>query len=395
MDVIGKTSKTYTSAPRVEDKILELKKFKPANRSFWAHVPDQLWEDWHWQLRNQIQTQAQLRKLGLQLNPEEIEGIAFTTHRLKFGFTPYFACLIDWDNPTCPLRRQVVPLKQELKISPGETLDPCGEDKTTPVPGLIHRYPDRVLLIANTICAGYCRFCTRSRLVSHNTYIWNRQIFNEQIKYLQTKREIRDVLISGGDPLLLCDEKLAFILESVRAIPHIEIIRIGTRAPIFLPQRVTDELIKTLRKFHPIYISVHVNHPTELTVEAHAALEKLADAGFPLGSQTVLLRGINDDPTVLIALFQKLLICRVKPYYLYQCDPIAGAGHFRVPVQKGLQILKSIQGFTTGYALPHYVIDAPRGGGKIPLSPNYIVRITQTEVILRNYRGQICEYPAN
>jgi len=202
------------------------------------------------------------------------------------------------------------------------------------------------------------------------------------------------VLISGGDPLLLCDEKLAFILESVRAIPHIEIIRIGTRAPIFLPQRVTDELIKTLRKFHPIYISVHVNHPTELAVEARTALEKLADAGFPLGSQTVLLRGINDDPAILIALFQKLLICRVKPYYLYQCDPITGTGHFRVPVQKGLQILKSIQGFTTGYALPHYVIDAPHGGGKIPLSPNYIVRITQTKVIIRNYRDQICEYPA-
>ena len=305
------------------------KTFRSAGRGFWNDVPRSDWDDWHWQLKHRITTLAQLQRFLPTLTPEEHEGTLLANHKLALAITPYFFNLIDGSDENCPIRRQVVPRVEETFTAPWEMSDPCHEDSHSPVPGLVHRYPDRVLFLVTDRCASYCRYCTRSRLVSNASGYDFHPAFDRQIEYIREHPAIRDVLLSGGDPLLLSDEKLEVLLSRLRGIPHLEFLRIGTRIPIFLPQRITPELCAMLRKYHPLFLSVHSNHPRELTSEARQALERLADAGVPLGNQSVLLRQVNDDPVVMRALMQKLLMCRVKPYYIYQCDLISGSAHLR------------------------------------------------------------------
>lgn len=350
------------------------------------------WNDANWQLRNRITRLEQL-EAKITLTPEEHAGAVLARNKLALAITPYFFNLIDPQDPHCPIRRQVVPRAEEMEIRPGDLADPCGEDKNMAAPGLVHRYPDRVLFLVTDRCASYCRYCTRSRVVSGVGEQHLDVDHDEAIAYIRQHPEIRDVLLSGGDPLLLSDQKLHSILKRLRDIPHVEFIRIGSRIPIFLPQRITPELCAMLKEFHPLWMSVHTNHPKELTVEVQAALNRLADAGIPLGNQAVLLKGVNDDAEILKTLFQKLLRCRVRPYYLYQADLIQGTSHLRVPIQRGLELMDLVRGHTTGYAVPQYVVDGPGGGGKIPLNPNYIVARTPDRIILRNYKGDIYEYP--
>jgi lysine 2,3-aminomutase len=372
-----------------------LKSFKSAGRGFWHDVSETDWNDWRWQLKHRITTVEQLQKFLPTLTPEESAGAQLANHKLALGITPYFFNLIDPADENCPIRRQVVPRLEETHTAPWEMADPCGEDSHSPVPGLVHRYPDRVLFLVTDRCASYCRYCTRSRLVSNASGYDFHPEFDRQIAYIAAHPEIRDVLLSGGDPLLLNDEKLENLLSRLRAIPHVEFLRIGTRIPVFLPQRITPELCAMLKQFHPLFISVHVNHPRELTTEVRDALGRLADAGIPLGNQSVLLKHVNDDADVMKALVQKLLMCRVKPYYLYQCDLIAGSAHLRASVAKGLEIMEKLRGHTTGYAVPTYVIDAPGGGGKVPINPEYILCRNAGRVLIRNFEGKIFEYPEN
>jgi len=374
-------------------QVAGLKEFRPAGRGFWSDVPDKDWNDWRWQLKNRISTLAQLQRLMPTLTPEEYAGTQLANTKLALGITPYFFNLIDPADENCPIRRQVVPRLEETATAPWELTDPCGEDSHSPVPGLVHRYPDRVLFLVTDRCASYCRYCTRSRLVSNASGYDFHPEFDKQLAYIAQHPEIRDVLLSGGDPLLLSDEKLEDLLARLRAIPHVEFLRVGTRIPIFLPQRITPELCAMLKQFHPLFISVHSNHPRELTTEVRDALSRLADAGIPLGNQSVLLKHVNDDVTVMKALVQKLLMCRVKPYYVYQCDLIAGSAHLRTSVRKGLEIMKALRGHTTGYALPQYVIDAPGGGGKVPINPDYILQRNASRVVIRNFEGRVFEYP--
>jgi len=370
-----------------------LKTFRSAGRGFWSDVSDKDWNDWRWQLKNRISTLAQLQRLMPTLTPEEFAGTQLSNTKLALGITPYFFNLIDPADENCPIRRQVVPRIEETNTASWEMADPCGEDSHSPVPGLVHRYPDRVLFLVTDRCASYCRYCTRSRLVSNASGYDFHPEYDKQLAYIAAHPEIRDVLLSGGDPLLLSDEKLEDLLTRLRAIPHVEFLRIGTRIPIFLPQRITPELCAMLKQFHPLFISVHTNHPRELTTEVRDALGRLADAGIPLGNQSVLLKHVNDDVAVMKALTQKLLMCRVKPYYVYQCDLIAGSAHLRTSVRKGLEIMKGLRGHTTGYAVPQYVIDAPGGGGKVPINPDYILQRNASRVIIRNFEGKVFEYP--
>ncbi len=356
-------------------------------------MPEADWNDWHWQLKHRITSAEQLQRLMPTLTPEEFAGAKLANHKLALGITPYFFNLIDPADENCPIRWQVVPRIEESRTASWEMTDPVGEDAHSPVPGLVHRYPDRVLFLVTDRCAAYCRYCTRSRLVSNAAGYDFHPEFDRQIAYIRANPSIRDVLLSGGDPLLFSDDKLEQLLSRLRAIPHVEFLRIGTRIPIFLPQRITQELCAMLKKYHPLFISVHSNHPRELTIEARDALGRLADAGIPLGNQSVLLRNVNDDAEVMKALMQKLLRCRVKPYYLYQCDLISGSAHLRTSVRKGLEIMEALRGHTTGYAVPQYVIDAPGGGGKVPVNPEYVLCKNADRVIIRNYEGKIFEYP--
>ena len=377
-----------------EDRLfLSLKTFHSAGRGPWASVPDADWNDWRWQMKHRITTAAQLQRLLPGLTPEEGAGAELTNHKLALGITPYFFNLIDPGAAHCPIRQQMVPRAEEAQTAAWELSDPCGEDAHSPVPGLVHRYPDRVLFLVTDRCASYCRYCTRSRLVSNASGYDFHPEYDRQIAYIAAHPEVRDVLLSGGDPLLLSDEKLENLLSRLRAIPHVEFLRIGTRIPIFLPQRITPELGAMLKQFHPLFMSIHTNHPRELTTEARAGLERLADAGIPLGNQSVLLRHVNDDATTMRALVQKLLMCRVKPYYLYQCDLIAGSAHLRASVRKGIEIMRELRGHTTGYAVPQFVIDAPGGGGKIPVNPETVLSHNADRVVLRNYEGRVFEYP--
>ena len=370
-----------------------LKKFSSAGRGFWHDVSEADWNDWRWQLKHRITTVEQLQKFLPTLTPEELAGAQLANHKLALGITPYFFNLIDPADENCPIRLQVVPKLAETQTATWEMSDPCGEDSHSPVPGLVHRYPDRVLFLVTDRCASYCRYCTRSRLVSNASGYDFHPEYDKQIAYIAAHPEIRDVLLSGGDPLLLSDEKLENLLSRLRAIPHVEFLRIGTRIPIFLPQRITPELCAMLKQFHPLFVSIHSNHPRELTTEVRAALGRLADAGIPLGNQTVLLRHVNDDADVMRAHLQKLLMCRVRPYYIYQCDLIAGSAHLRASVRKGIEIMEKLRGHTTGYAVPTYVIDAPGGGGKVPVSPEYILSRNADRVVIRNFEGKIFEYP--
>ncbi len=345
------------------------------------------WEDWRWQMRNRIRTLDVLTKI-LNLTDDEIKGIEGCGDKLTMSIPPYFASLIDPEDPNCPIRLQSVPQKYELESAPEEMDDPCGEDSHSPVHGLVHRYPDRVLFLVNEMCAMYCRYCTRSRMVGDGSRTLSMETYDAAFDYIRSNKKIRDVLISGGDPLTLSDRVLEHIIKTLKSIPHVEFVRIGTRIPVTLPQRVTTDLVNMLKKYSPIWMSIHFNHPKEITKRVKFACDLLADSGIPMGSQTVLLKGINDKPVIMKKLVHELLKIRVRPYYIYQCDPIRGSKHFRTPVATGLDIMEKLRGHTTGYAVPTYVIDGPGGGGKIPVSPNYMVGKEGNKYILRNYAGK-------
>lgn len=366
-------------------------RFPSAGRGAWSHIPETDWNDWRWQLRHRITTLEQLEAL-MPLAPEERAGILLAGSKLAMAITPFFFNLIDRNDANCPIRRQVIPRIEETHTAPWEAFDPLGEDTHSPVPGLVHRYPDRVLFLVTDRCAAYCRYCTRSRLVSGAGPVEFHPHFEEAIAYIARTPAIRDVLLSGGDPLLFTDDKLEYLLRRLRAIPHVEFLRLGTRIPIFLPQRITPELCAMLRKYHPLWMSVHLNHPKEATREVRDALGRLANAGIPLGNQSVLLRGVNDDPAVMRELVHKLLMMRVRPYYIYQCDPIAGSAHLRSTVARGIEIIEALRGHTTGYAVPQFVIDAPGGGGKVPINPEYLVAKDDGSIIIRNYEGKVFVY---
>jgi lysine 2,3-aminomutase len=365
---------------------------KAFRRAFFPDVPDKLWNDWHWQLRNRIRTIGQLETI-LDLSEDERKALLQAKSMLPVGVTPYYASLLSRNDPDQPLRRTVVPRPEEFLRSPGEADDPLGEDSHSPVPGLVHRYPDRVLLLALDFCSTYCRYCTRSRVVGHGEIMPSQERLETALDYIRRTPTVRDVLLSGGDPLSLSEDRLDWILTRLREIPHVEFVRIGTKMPAVLPQRITPQLCRMLRKHHPLWMSLHFQHPDECTPEAYAACSRLADAGIPLGSQTVLLRGVNDSVETMKELIHRLLLMRVRPYYLFQCDPISGSAHFRTSVAKGLEIIEGLRGHTTGYAVPTYVIDAPGGGGKIPLQPNYLVGRDGSDLLLRNYEGREFRYP--
>lgn len=349
------------------------------------------WESWQWQLKNRIRTKEELSQV-IALTPDEEAGIKKSGGRLSLAITPYWVALMDPENPSCPLRRQAVPALLESVVGPHEMVDPCAEDRDSPAPHLVHRYPDRVLLLATEHCALYCRHCTRRRLVGDYEKDNSASRFDGAIEYIKSNRKIRDVLISGGDPLTLEDSEIESLLGRLRPISHVEFLRIGTRVPVTLPQRITESLVNIFRKYAPLWISIHFNHPKEITKRCKDACDMLAEAGVPMGSQTVLLKGINDRPYVMRRLMQELLRIRVRPYYIYQCDPVRGTQHFRTSVAAGINIIEKLRGHTSGYAVPTYVIDGPGGGGKIPVGPNYILSQAKGKYVLRNYKGKIYTY---
>lgn len=351
------------------------------------------WNDWRWQIKNSITRPEQLTKLLKDFDPH---GTNISLKRLlPLRITPYYASLIWESEPDNPLRKSIVPSASELFLNAGESTDPLHEENDSPVPNLVHRYPDRVLFLSTGFCSAYCRYCTRTHMVSKKDKCHTGvKAWEPGLDYIAQHPEVRDVLISGGDPLTMPDSHIKYLLMRLRAIPHVEMIRIGTKVPVVLPMRITKAFVAMLRKFHPLYISIHFTHPSELTPETTLACERLADAGIPLGSQTVLLKDINDNVETMKSLMQGLLKIRVRPYYLYQCDPIPGSQHFRTPVEKGLEIIRGLRGYTSGYAVPHYVIDAPGGGGKIPLLPDYYQGHNDNgDVVLKNYRGKTFLYP--
>jgi len=348
------------------------------------------WKDWRWQMRHRLTKVEHFQHL-LRLSPAEQQGLSIAPEKFAVAVTPHFASLLDPEDPLCPLRLQVLPREEELTVDAADMVDPCGEDHDSPVPGLVHRYPDRVLLLALDTCAAYCRYCTRSRLVSQGEMYPVTRRLDAIVAYLEAHTEVRDVLISGGDPLLMSDEPLDNLLGRLRAIPHIEFVRIGSRVPSFLPQRITPELVAVLRK-HRVWLSVHFCHVRELTPEVAQACDRLADGGIPLGSQTVLLKGVNDSEQALKDLFHGLLKLRVRPYYLYQCDPVVGTAHLRTSVQTGIDLISKLRGHTTGYAVPTYVIDAPGGGGKVPIQAETLVYYENGKAVVRNWEGKRYNY---
>lgn len=362
-----------------------------SGQGLWKETPAEDWGSWSWQLRNRITNISQLESL-MTLTEAEKAGCEFANEKLALAITPYFFNLIDREDKDCPIRKQLIPRDNEMTVAPWETLDPLAEDSHLVVPGLVHRYPDRALFLVTNHCAAYCRYCTRSRLVSNSQgYDFHPQI-EQAFEYLEKTPHIRDVLISGGDPLLLSDKKLDYLLGRLHAIEHIEFVRIGSRIPVFLPQRITSELCDIFLKHEPLWMSIHVNHPAECSEELREATGRLSRAGIPLGNQSVLLRGVNDDVETMKELVHRLLQMRVRPYYLYQLDAITGSSHFKVDLKKGIEIIQGLRGHTTGYAIPQYVIDAPQGGGKIPVNPDYVEGINEGEIVLRNFEGKIFRY---
>lgn len=355
-----------------------------------ASVPDAQWYDWRWQLSHRLNTVEEIEAV-LPLTDSERKALQ-TPGLFRVDITPYFISLIDPADPADPIRRQVIPTARELEPFTAMMEDSLAEDLHSPVPGLVHRYPDRVLMLVTTQCASYCRYCTRARIVGDPRATFSRQELYRQIDYISRTPQVRDVLLSGGDPLIIAQNVLEDILTRLRAIPHVEILRIGTRVPVFLPMRITDELTAMLQRFHPLWMNIHVNHPNEITNELAEACDRLSRAGIPLGNQSVLLAGINDNVHVQRKLVQDLVRIRVRPYYLYQCDLVPGAGHFRTPVAKGIEIMEGLRGHTSGFAVPTYVVDAPGGGGKIPLMPNYLLSMSDHRVVLRNFEGYITTY---
>ena len=354
---------------------------------YFPTVSDRSWNDWKWQVRNRIRKLTEFEKI-LDLSDSERAAIGRGSEAFPIGITPYYMSLLTTDDPEQGLRRTMIPTMQECIQAPGEAIDPLHEEGDSPVPGLVHRYPDRVLFLVTDFCSSYCRFCTRSRVVGRCKITPKRNHLEKAIEYIRDHTSIRDVLLSGGDPLTLETDVLDWILGKLHQIPHVQMIRIGTKTPAVLPQRITKELTRVLRKHHPLWMSLHFTHPNECTPEAYAACAKLANAGIPLGSQTVLLKGVNDSVEVMMDLVHQLLQMRVRPYYLYQCDQVIGTSHLRVPVEKGLEIIQGLRGFTSGYAVPTYVIDAPGGGGKIPIMPNSVVARDGDDLIIRNYMGK-------
>ncbi|MBN2283769.1 MAG: KamA family radical SAM protein [Deltaproteobacteria bacterium] len=351
------------------------------------------WSDWQWQLQHCISSSFELDRM-LRLSEDERNALARYGTSLPVAITPYYASLIDPDDPGQPIRRTVIPVTAEMNWSTGESEDPLNEDDDSPVPGLVHRYPDRVLFLVTDFCSTYCRYCTRSRRVGKPSgCLTGTKRWEQAIAYIESTPSIRDVLVSGGDPLTLSDDRIEWLLERLRRIPHVEVLRIGTKAPMVLPQRITPALVRMLKRYHPLWISIHCTHPDELTEETQQACRRLADAGIPLQSQTVLLSGINDDVATLTKLFHGLVRSRVRPYYLFQCDPIPGSGHFRTPVAKGIELMRGIRGFTSGFAVPTFVIDCPGGGGKVPIGFDYTAGHDGEDLVLRNYQGNTYRYP--
>ncbi|MBR4883156.1 MAG: lysine 2,3-aminomutase [Bacteroidales bacterium] len=355
------------------------------------NVTDEQWNDWKWQVKNRIETLEDLKKY-VTLTPEEEEGVKKTLQTLRMAITPYYISLIDPNNPDCPVRKQAVPTGKETYQSPADLLDPLHEDEDSPVPGLTHRYPDRVLLLITDMCSMYCRHCTRRRFAGQKDGESAIDRIDRAIEYIAKTPQVRDVLLSGGDSLCVSDERLEYIISKVRAIPHVEIIRLGSRTPVVCPQRITDDLVNMLKKYHPVWLNTHFNHPQEVTKEAAEACAKLANAGIPLGNQTVLLRGVNDCVNTMKKLMHELVKMRVRPYYIYQCDLSMGIEHFRTPVSKGIEIIEGLRGHTSGYAVPTFVVDAPGGGGKTPVMPQYVISQAPGKVVLRNFEGVITTY---
>ncbi len=357
----------------------------------YANVPESDWNDWHWQMKNDIKDVETLSKV-VPLTEAEKKDIEAVLKRFRMAITPYYASLIDPEDKHCPVRLQAIPRLPETFEDPADEDDPLHEDVDSPVPGLTHRYPDRVLLLVTNICSMNCRHCTRRRLVGFEDVHMSDANIDAAVEYIRKTPIVRDVLISGGDPLVLSDEKLERVIRKLREIEHVEVIRIGSRVPVVMPQRITDNLVSMLAKYHPIYLNTHFNHPKEITAESKAACEKLANAGIPLGNQSVLLRDVNDCPMTMKKLVQKLLTIRVKPYYIYQCDLSMGISHFRTSVSKGIEIIENLRGHTTGMAVPTFVVDAPGGGGKTPVMPNYLISQNEKRIVLRNYEGVITTY---
>ena len=357
---------------------------------FFKDVPDEQWNDWRWQLSRRLNSIEDFEKI-FPLTNSERKALS-SSGLFRVDVTPYFVSLINPDDPNDPIRRQIIPTAGEINAFTGMMEDSLSEDRHSPVPGLVHRYPDRVLMLVTTQCASYCRYCTRARIVGDPNQTFSRSEFDAQIEYLKNTPQVRDVLLSGGDPLTLAPKLLEELLTRLREIPHIEVLRIGSRVPVFMPMRVTDELTDMLQRFHPLWLNIHVNHPNEISLELAQAADRLTRAGIPLGNQSVLLAGVNDCVHIQRDLVQKLVRIRVRPYYLYQCDLVEGAGHFRTPVAKGIEIIEGLRGHTSGFAVPTYVVDAPGGGGKIPVMPNYHISSSDHKIILRNYEGYITTY---
>ena len=355
------------------------------------HIADEQWNDWHWQLANRIETLEELKQY-INLTAEEEEGVKACLGTLRMAITPYYLSLINPEDPHDPVRKQAIPTAKELHRAAADLEDPLHEDSDSPVPGLTHRYPDRVLVLTTDQCSMYCRHCTRRRFAGQTDAAVPVDKIDKCIEYVANHPEVRDVLLSGGDVLMLEDERLDYIFTKLRAIPHVEIVRLGSRTPVVMPQRITPELCAVLKKHHPVWLNTHFNTPAEITAEAKKACGMLADAGVPLGNQTVLLAGVNDCVHVMKELVHQLVMMRVRPYYIYQCDLSLGLEHFRTPVSKGIEIIEGLRGHTSGYCVPTFVVDAPGGGGKTPVMPNYVISQTPKKVILRNYEGVITTY---
>ncbi len=357
----------------------------------WNDVSWEEWNDWHWQIRNRITTVEELARV-IHLTDQERQVIEHSLNTLRMAITPYYASLMDPDDPTCPIRMRAVPTILETHISPEDQVDPLHEDTDSPVPGLTHRYPDRVLFLVTDQCSMYCRHCTRRRIAGETDMPRSDKEIEAAIAYIRETRSVRDVLLSGGDPFTLSTERLESIIARLAEIPHVEIIRYGTAVPVVMPQRITEELVTMLKKYQPVWINTHFNHPKEITPESKRALAMLADSGFVLGNQSVLLKGVNDCPYIMKELVQRLVQNRVRPYYLYQCDLSRGIAHFRTSVGKGIEIIEHLRGHTSGFAVPQFIVDAPGGGGKTPVGPNYVLSYSDRTVILRNYEGVIAKY---
>ncbi len=360
-------------------------------KEFFPNATDKQWNDWHWQVKNRIETVDQLKKY-IDLTEEEEDNIRTSLNLLRMSITPYYLSLIDNNNPNCPIRQQAVPSKKELYKSPSDLDDPLDEDEDSPVPGLTHRYPDRVLFLITDMCSMYCRHCTRRRFAGHTDAGSSTAQIDACIDYIARTPQVRDVLLSGGDALLVSDSRLEYIIKKLREIPHVEIIRIGSRTPVVMPQRITPELVGMLKKYHPVWLNTHFNHPNEITPEAAEACARMADAGIPLGNQSVLLRGINDCTHIMKKLVLDLVKIRVRPYYMYICDQSVGISHFRTPVSKGIEIIENLRGHVSGFAVPTFVVDAPGGGGKIPVMPTYLISQSPNRVVIRNYEGVTSTY---